>query len=149
MRLAMVFFSVLCIGIGVVPGTLYALLPFPVDYRPYTGDHVIGMLQLLLFSGLAFFLLLPALKRTLTITLDWDWFWRSFGNKLGAEFSLQGSRALLAFSALARRRIERFVDQLYRHHGPQGILARTWPTGSMVLWVAILLGGYLLLYFLR
>jgi multicomponent Na+:H+ antiporter subunit D len=147
MRLAMVFFSVLCIGIGVMPGTLYALLPFPVDYHPYTGSHVIAMLQLLLFSGLAFFLLLPALKRTLTITLDWDWFWRSFGTKLGAEFSLQGSRALLAFTKMAHQRVERFIYQLYRHHGPQGVLARTWPTGSMVLWVAVLLAGYLLLYF--
>ena len=148
MRLAMIFFSVLCIGIGVAPGTLYALLPFAVDYRPYTGDHVIGMLQLLLFSGLVFFLLLPALKRTLTITLDWDWFWRSFGNRLGTEFSLQGSRALVAFTRLMRRRAERFLTQLYRHHGPQGVLARTWLTGSMVMWVAVLLGGYLLLYFL-
>ena len=147
MRLAMIFFSVLCIGIGVVPGALYALLPFAVDYVPYTGDHVIGMLQLLLFSGLAFFLMLPVLKRTLTITLDSDWFWRAFGAKLGAEFSLQGSRAVLAFTALARRRAEDFVVQLYRHHGPHGILARSWPTGSMVLWVAILLGGYLFLYF--
>ncbi len=148
MRLAMIFFSVLCIGIGLMPGALYALLPFPVDYIPYTGDHVIGMLQLLLFSGLAFFLLLPALKRTLTITLDWDWFWRSFGNALAGEFSLQGSRALLAFTGMARRRAEQFIMQLYRHHGPRGVLARTWPTGSMVLWVAILLGGYLLLYFI-
>ena len=41
------------------------------------------------------------------------------------------------------------VDQLYKHHGPQGILARTWPTGSMVLWVAIFLGIYLLLYFIK
>jgi multicomponent Na+:H+ antiporter subunit D len=31
-------------------------------------------------------------------------------------------------------------------HGPIGPLARSWPTGSMVLWVAILLVGYLLFY---
>jgi len=35
-----------------------------------------------------------------------------------------------------------------RTHGPQGTLARTWPTGSMVLWVAVLLLVYLLLDFL-
>ena len=34
------------------------------------------MLQLLLFSGLAFFLMLPLMKRTLTITLDTDWIYR-------------------------------------------------------------------------
>ena len=34
------------------------------------------------------------------------------------------------------------------HHGPQGVLARTWPTGSMALWAVILLLAYLLLYYL-
>jgi multicomponent Na+:H+ antiporter subunit D len=33
-------------------------------------------------------------------------------------------------------------------HGPQGILARTWPTGSMILWVAVLLAAFLVFYFL-
>jgi len=43
--------------------------------------HVIRMLQLLFFSGLAFFVLLKLLKRTETITLDTDWFYRK-GSKL-------------------------------------------------------------------
>jgi multicomponent Na+:H+ antiporter subunit D len=37
---------------------------------------------------------------------------------------------------------------LNRTHGPEGTLARTWPTGSMVLWVAVLLAVYLLADFL-
>ena len=48
----------------------------PVDYVPYTASHVVFQLQLLLFSGLAFFLMLSWLKRTLTITLDMDWLYR-------------------------------------------------------------------------
>ena len=55
-----------------VPGPLYALLPYPVAYAPYTASHVVFYLQLLLFSGLAFFLVLGWLKRILTITLDTD-----------------------------------------------------------------------------
>jgi len=39
-------------------------------------------------------------------------------------------------------------SRLHKHHGPHGILAKTWPTGSMVLWVAFLLGGYLIFYYL-
>jgi multicomponent Na+:H+ antiporter subunit D len=84
MRAAMIFFAVLCVGLGVAPfyGFLYKILPFPVPadqvlYVPYTVSHVISQLQLLLFSGLAFFMLLPVLKRTLTITLDSDWFYRT------------------------------------------------------------------------
>jgi multicomponent Na+:H+ antiporter subunit D len=36
---------------------------------------------------------------------------------------------------------------LARHHGEHGLLARNWPTGSMVLWVAVLLGFSLVLYY--
>jgi multicomponent Na+:H+ antiporter subunit D len=39
------------------------------------------------------------------------------------------------------------MKSIIRHHGSQGILARTWPTGSMVLWVAVLLGVYLIMYY--
>ena len=81
-RLAMLFFAALCIGLGIFYEPLYRLLPFPVDYVPYTGAHVVAMLQLLLFSGLAFFVMLPLLKRTLTITLDTDWFYRRLGPML-------------------------------------------------------------------
>jgi multicomponent Na+:H+ antiporter subunit D len=38
------------------------------------------------------------------------------------------------------------INTLSHHHAPQGLLARNWPTGSMVLWVALLLGAYLLAY---
>ena len=79
MRAAMLLFAFLCIAIGVAPATLYALLPYPVHYLPYTAGHVVAQLQLLLFSGLAFFLLLPWLRRTLTITLDLDWGYRRLG----------------------------------------------------------------------
>src|SRR5210317_1240886 len=76
MAVAMVFFSVLCILFGVAPELLYAYLPYPVDYQAYTPGKVVFYLQLLLFSGLAFFLLLPLMRRTETISLDADWLWR-------------------------------------------------------------------------
>ena len=31
--------------------------------------------------------------------------------------------------------------------GPSGVLGRTWPTGTSVIWVAILLLVFLLLYY--
>ena len=79
----MVLFSAICIGLGVLPGPLYALLPYEVDYVPYTASHVVFQLQLLLFSGLAFFLMLGWLQRTLTITLDVDWLYRRLGHCWG------------------------------------------------------------------
>ena len=76
MQISMVFFAVICILIGVFPGTLYSMMPYSVDYEPYTVSHTLTQLQLLLFSGLAFFVMLPFMKRTLTISLDFDWFYR-------------------------------------------------------------------------
>ncbi len=79
MRLGMLLFAFICIFLGVFPDLLYAMLPYTVDYVPYTGAHVVTQLQLLLFSGLAFFVMLPLMKRTLTISLDFDWFYRKLG----------------------------------------------------------------------
>ncbi len=88
MRAAMVLFAAACILIGVFPEYLYGFLPYPVDYEPYTAGHVVTQTQLLLFSGLAFFILLPLMKRTSTISLDTDWLWRVAGFH-GARVSLQ------------------------------------------------------------
>ena len=76
MTIPMISLSFICIILGIFPNLLYALLPYSVDYVPYTGNHVVSQLHLLLFSGLAFFMALKYLERTLTITLDIDYLYR-------------------------------------------------------------------------
>ena len=147
MKLAMGLFAFLCIGLGVWPEPLYAILPFAVDYVPYTFGHVTTMLQLLLFSGLAFFLLLPLMRRTLTVTLDIDWFYRRFFLRIAQMAAEKAQRTHAKAWNDAERFLARFVDGVFRHHGPQGIVSRTWPTGSMALWAAALLAASLLLYY--
>jgi multicomponent Na+:H+ antiporter subunit D len=148
MRLAMLLFAALCIGLGVFYQPLYALLPFGTGYAPYTGAHVVVQLELLLFSGLAFFVMLPMLRRTLTITLDVDWLYRRLAPALVAACFV-ALRAMGETLALARdggmRRIKVGVHAL---HGPQALFARTWTTGGMALWAALLLAGYLLVVYL-
>ena len=146
MRQAMGFFSFLCIALGLFPLPLYAILPYPVDYAPYTVEHVVSQLQLLLFAGFAFFVLLSQMRRTLTISLDFDWFYRKFLHALAEEFTLSTARARERLEDRVAARIRALIGNLYAHHGPHGILARSWPTGSMVLWVALMLGCTLLLY---
>jgi multicomponent Na+:H+ antiporter subunit D len=148
MRAAMIFFAFLCIAIGVVPGPLYELLPFPVDYVPYTASHVVFYLQLLLFSGLAFFLMLGWLKRTLTITLDADWVWRTLGPALFRWLDAWSDRAWFVIADWSGRTARGLARSVYRHHGPGGVLARTWPTGSMALWTTLMLAAYLILSYL-
>jgi len=145
---AMWLFSIMCIAIGLFPNTLYAILPYPVDYQPYTVDHLVTQFQVLLFAGFAFFVMLKQMRRTLTISLDFDWFYRKFFKEIGSEFTSRSSIVREAREQQVMVWAYRFVDRLYRHHGPQGTLARAWPTGSMVLWVAILLGLSLVLYYL-
>ena len=79
MMIAMGIAAFLCVFIGVFPQPLYDLLPYPVDYAPYTSSHVVWQLQLLMFGIFAFYLLLksgyyPSELRA--INLDSDWFYR-------------------------------------------------------------------------
>ena len=142
----MILFSFLCIAIGVYPAPLYALLPYPVDFVPYTYGHVMESLQLLLFSGLAFFVTLPLMKRTLTLSLDFDWFYRKFGFGLAKAGAEATSRAIAVFYRARDLGVNRLLDTLSEHHGPRGVLARATPAGVMVTWVIALLLVYLVIY---
>lgn len=79
MLIAMGIAAFLCLAIGVMPGPLYSILPYPVNYEPYTAAHVIDQTQLLAFSALAFTLLMlsgiypPEIR---SVNLDADWFYR-------------------------------------------------------------------------
>ena len=148
MRAAMVLLAAFCIGLGIWYESLYGLLPYPVDYAPYTGFHVVAQLQLLLFSGLAFFVMLGWLRRTLTITLDADWLYRALFPRVVALYGAALERALAAGGARAARAGERLGAYFRRLCGPQGALARTWPAGAMGLGVMGMLLALLLSYYL-
>ncbi len=76
MLIAMGMTAFLCIFFGVCPTLLYGLLPYHVDYKPYTSSHVVGSLQMLMFTALMFFLLIKKAESKQTITLDTDWIYR-------------------------------------------------------------------------
>ncbi|WP_265821761.1 Na(+)/H(+) antiporter subunit D [Geovibrio ferrireducens] len=84
MLMGMGFLAFLNIFLGIFPGYLFQILPYEVTYNAYTADHTIFQLQLLLFSILAFTLLLrsglyPAEIKS--VNLDFDFFYRK-GYKL-------------------------------------------------------------------
>jgi multicomponent Na+:H+ antiporter subunit D len=77
---AMAVTSALCIFIGCYTPYLYRMLPCPsVAFHPYTSYHVFETLEILLFTGLGFFLLIKKLEPTATISLDLDWPYRMAG----------------------------------------------------------------------
>ena len=145
MQAAMIFFAALCIGIGIWPEPLYALLPYPVSYAPYTVAHVLNMLQLLLFSGLAFFLMLPLMKRTLTITLDTDWIYRRFLPRAIHRIGPAIARADVNARRVFLDTIYRLIDNVATRYGTNSQAARPWTTARMILIVMIMLGLYVLL----
>ena len=148
MLAAMGITAFLCIAIGVWPGPLYAILPYPVAFEPYTASHVINQSQLLLFAMLAFVFLMrtglypPELP---AVNLDFDVVYRKGLPRLVAAFI----RTFEPIDRGARRallRLFRYVaGHIYRHHGPSGALARSIGAGSMVFWVVAMLAGYLVL----
>jgi len=151
MLLAMGIAASLCIIIGVHPTLLYNLLPYEVNFIPYTTTHVVTQLQLLLFSALAFAVLYrnnwyPAEIRA--TNLDFDWFYRKPGAFLIKSFGNYIAKGEKGIFSVLKKIIFQIGASLHRHHGPQGILSRTWPTGSMVMWVATLLGAYLIFYYI-
>ena len=136
MRWAMLVFAFLCIALGVWVEPLYALLPYAVKYEPYTWAHVLTQLQLLLFSGLAFFVMLPYLKRTLTITLDTDWLWRRLLPAVVARTEGAFGMTRQALSALVSPAGDGFVGTVIRQAaqdarlGPHPVHAQHGALGS-------------------
>ena len=141
MRLAMIILSLLCIGIGVFPGYLYSILPYAVNYIPYTASHVVFQLQLLLFAGFAFFVMLPWLKRTLTISLDTDWFYRRFFPSIISNLN---SKKFIFTKSSPIKSIHKINDGMRISK----VLIKNYSSGEMVLWVTIILALYLFIVYL-
>lgn len=79
MLIAMGITAFLCIFTGVYPKVLYTILPYPVDFHPYTPYKVIAMMQLLLLTAAAFWIYIDKLGGEATISVDTDWFYRKPG----------------------------------------------------------------------
>ncbi len=151
MLLAMGIAAGLSVLIGLFPEPFYALLPYEVEYHPYTATHVITQLQILFFSALAFTVLVragiypPELR---SVNLDTDWFYRRAAPALirrGEALVRAAWKAATALIAAAGRGAMALV---LAGSGPEGRMATTWPTGFMVQWLAILLAVILLVVYL-
>jgi len=128
MLLAMGIAAFFCVAIAIFPGPLYDILPYPVNYVPYTGAHVVGQLQLLMFGALAFTLLIlsgyypPEMR---AINLDTDWFYR----KGGRLFNNVVDTVLNGINAISDRLIARAIPVWL------GRLSRTPVTSLLTLYV--------------
>ena len=110
MYAAMAIAGFLCFFIGVQPGFLYRLLPFPVEYVPYTAWHVLQTLLLLGFTGLGFYLLRLKLVPEAKINLDFDYFYRLAG------------RVVLTLARRPVELIDNWWNEFYARAGLRGLI---------------------------
>ncbi len=152
MLAAMGLTAFLCVFIGCYPAVLYDILPYPVDYKPYTSYHVIQQLQIMMFTALAFVILLtfriyPMDRKS--INLDTDWVYRKAGpwaaKRLLGALGAMGSSIESALTQATTNTI----TVIKRHHGPEGMMAKTLHLSSMVVWVVAFLAFILLMDFVR
>jgi multicomponent Na+:H+ antiporter subunit D len=150
MLVAMGAAAFLCLAMGVYPASLYRLLPYAVDYHPYTTTHVVTVLQLLLFSALAFTFLQrtglypPELR---SVILDSDWVYRRALPTLGGAVALRYWRVRDAVFGAFHRGRRRLLGEVERASRPWGVLGEPWPTGATAMWAALLLLAYLFVYY--
>ena len=69
--------AVLCIAIGLFPQAFYDFLGFTGSYSVYKDAKIIHTLELLVFTGLGFWLLVDVLKPKDKESLDTDWPYRN------------------------------------------------------------------------
>jgi multicomponent Na+:H+ antiporter subunit D len=149
-KLAMIFMAILCI-IPAVPDLtqklLYNMLPIAVDFNAYSYKNIVTDLQLLLFSGLAFFLILPILKGTPSISLDFDFIYRKL-----AHYIIIACYRILKFPSriigiFLRRLLRKMQNTLRIVYAPGGIIERNWAIGTTGAWIMFLLGLYIIVYY--
>ncbi|MDH3573032.1 MAG: Na(+)/H(+) antiporter subunit D [Desulfobacteraceae bacterium] len=105
MNLAMGIAAFLCFFIGIYPEYLYKMLPFPVNYHPYTSYHLAETMQLLGFTGLGFFIMVKKLKPKPKMNLDLDWFYR------------KGARVFMRFASRPVLSSDSWINDVYRSIG--------------------------------
>ena len=90
MLAAMAFAAFYCIFLGCNPNSLYAMLPYEVNYHPYSLSHVMQSYQILFFTMFGFFLVIKKLYPEPKIGLDLDWFYRK-----GSDYFIAFCRTIL------------------------------------------------------
>jgi multicomponent Na+:H+ antiporter subunit D len=153
MLFAMTIAAGLCIAIGIYPSALYALLPYDTGYNPYDATHVLAQTQLLFFSALAFVWLNlkgmypPELRST---NLDFDWIYRrAMPLVFQKMFNVIWKADRVVRDKVKVKLSNSFVYLASKNNRLSGLLSRNHPSGSMVMWVAVILGIYLLLSFIK
>lgn len=149
MLLAMGLAAVLCILIGIQPQYLYAVLPWKANYWPYDTTHVLAQLQLLFFTALAFVILTTRFRFSPPLQpatyLDVEWFYRKLLPLAARGLAVLLTQARHMLMTTIRHSFSGIRNAFSRTATAKYHLSESWPTGSMVLWISLILATYLVL----
>lgn len=161
MLLAMGLAAFICIAIGIpaiLPGLgyewLYSLLPYTEEaksYKPFTWEHVLTQMQLLVLAIFAFIMLkrfgLYPGEKNATV-LDTDWVYRKVGYGFATWAGTVWSKVGPAMTAIFFTVTGRAYTRIENTFSPRGQLARGGLQGAAAIWTAAVLGFVLLLAFI-
>ena len=146
MILAMGVAAFVCIFIGTQPSYLYAILPWEVEFQPYDTTHVLTQLQLLLFAVLAFVWMDKTGRHpheVRGVNIDIEWLYRKLLPKTARSvYGFTHNTVNKIFSA-GHASLNAVSKALHDTRIARLNIAANWPTGSMVLWLAVILGFFL------
>lgn len=162
MLLAMGLAAFICVGVGLpafLPGFgfdwLYSIVPYADDpktvgYEPYTADHILTQMQLLMLAIFAFAVLqrigaYPPEKRG--IILDTDIVFRRLGYGFARWSGDVWAKVGPAMSDVFGNMSGRAFSRLEAAFSPRGTLAKGGLFNGMAIWTVVLLGLALLVAF--
>ena len=146
MILAMGIAAFICIFLGTQPSYLYALLPWEVEFQPYDTTHVLSQLQLLLFSALAFVWLTKTglyPDEIRSVNIDIEWLYRKLLPKTAKTVYRHTQKACNKMVDICEASLNTAHKAVHDTRFARLHIAANWPTGSMVLWLAVILGFFL------
>jgi multicomponent Na+:H+ antiporter subunit D len=158
MLAAMAIAAAICIGLGVYPDPLYAILPYPEVAQEYlandvfSGAHIVGQVQLLLFAALAFVVLMKIKKypdEIPSVNIDSDVLYRKVAPAVVRSLQQGISAANAGFRSVVSAILRSGGEGVAAlHRPPSGMMGEPWPSGATTLSAAILLTAVLLMAFL-
>ena len=149
MIVSMTIGATLCTLYGLYPNLLYNLLPFESKYQPYTIDHVVSALQLLIGTGIGFWILIDRLGGETMLSLDTDWFYRHPLQKITQTISEGARRFGEATHVLSLRIVQYCLPTINRALLPFNAIPDDeaaddydenrfrYPIGSTISWIVL------------
>jgi multicomponent Na+:H+ antiporter subunit D len=143
MLIGMAILAFLCIFLGVYPKILYDMLPYPVEYVPFTVTRVFSITQMFIFAFLGFWLLRKLVRGYPSYVIDTDWLVRIPGNWL-VRFC---RGPLVHYAAVLDKQIIKLTTTVVVNVRNPSIEGRMTPValGAGIFVLLILFTGFLLL----